>query len=49
MNDGTVYGASSDGTISSTDIETGISLTLLNLNPDGWQVLTNMQKIYPID
>lgn len=37
-NDGTVYAASSDGTISCTDLETGISLSLMNLNPDGWQV-----------
>lgn len=37
-NDGTVYAASSDGTISCTDLETGISLSLMNLNPNGWQV-----------
>ncbi|KAL0391211.1 UNVERIFIED_CONTAM: protein DAMAGED DNA-BINDING 2 [Sesamum calycinum] len=39
LNDETVYGASSDGTVSSTDLETGISSTLVNLNPDGWQGL----------
>ena len=37
-NDGTVYAASSDGTVSCTDLETGISLSLLNLNPGGWEV-----------
>ena len=35
-NDDSVYAASSDGTISCTDLETGISLSLMNLNPDGW-------------
>jgi hypothetical protein len=38
MNDDSIYAASSDGTISCTDLETGISLSLMNLNPDGWQV-----------
>jgi DNA damage-binding protein 2 len=33
-----VYAASSDGTISSTDLETGMSSSLMNLNPNGWQV-----------
>jgi WD40 repeat protein len=37
-NDDMVYSASSDGTIGYTDLETGTSSTLLNLNPDGWQV-----------
>lgn len=37
-NSGSVYAASSDGTISFTDLETGISSSLMNLNPDGWQV-----------
>lgn len=39
-NDGTIYGASSDGTVSCIDLETGISTTVTNLNPDGWQVLS---------
>ncbi|KAG6382828.1 hypothetical protein SASPL_157463 [Salvia splendens] len=30
LNDGTVYGASSDGTVSSTDLETGISSSLVD-------------------
>lgn len=33
-----VYTASSDGTVGYTDLETGSSLSLTNLNPDGWQV-----------
>ncbi|KAG4954969.1 hypothetical protein JHK87_040563 [Glycine soja] len=36
-NDCMVYSASSDGTISCTDLETGISSSPMNLNPDGWQ------------
>ncbi|KAF6167397.1 hypothetical protein GIB67_020703 [Kingdonia uniflora] len=36
-NDETVYATSSDGTISSTDLECGMSFPLMNLNPDGWQ------------
>ena len=38
-NDDSVYASSSDGTISCIDLETGISLSLMNLNPDGWQVI----------
>lgn len=37
-NDGLLYTASSDGTISSTDLDTGIGSSLLNLNPNGWNV-----------
>lgn len=33
-----VYSASSDGTISCTDLETGLSSSPMNLNPGGWQV-----------
>ncbi|KAI3461648.1 hypothetical protein Pfo_018311 [Paulownia fortunei] len=48
-NDGTVYGASSDGTVSSTDLETGISLTLVNLNPNGWQGPSSWRMLYGLD
>lgn len=41
-NDGTVYTSSSDGTISYTDLETGISHPLMDLNPDGWNVMLFM-------
>jgi hypothetical protein len=37
-NDGMIYTASSDGTISCTDLDTGIGSPLLNLNPNGWNV-----------
>lgn len=37
-NDAILYTASSDGTISSTDLDTGIGSPLLNLNPNGWNV-----------
>ncbi|KAL7124759.1 hypothetical protein ABFS83_14G070600 [Erythranthe nasuta] len=49
MNDGTVYGASSDGTVSTTDLETGISSTLLNLNPDGWQGPSTWRMLYGLE
>lgn len=39
-NDDMVYSASSDGKVGYTDLETGTSSTLLNLNPNGWQVQT---------
>ncbi|KAL0370658.1 UNVERIFIED_CONTAM: protein DAMAGED DNA-BINDING 2 [Sesamum angustifolium] len=48
-NDETVYGASSDGTVSSTDLETGISSTLVNLNPDGWQGPNSWRMLYGLD
>lgn len=38
-NDGTVYAASSDGTVSCTDLETGLALSLMNVNPNGWHVI----------
>ncbi|GJN05848.1 hypothetical protein PR202_ga23517 [Eleusine coracana subsp. coracana] len=40
VNDGILYTASSDGTISSTDLDTGIGSPLLNLNPNGWNDYT---------
>ncbi|EXC01441.1 Protein DAMAGED DNA-BINDING 2 [Morus notabilis] len=49
INDGTVYAASSDGTISCTDLETGISLSLMNLNPDGWQGPGSWRMLYGMD
>ncbi|KDP46502.1 hypothetical protein JCGZ_08474 [Jatropha curcas] len=48
-NDGTVYAASSDGTISCTDMETGISTSLMNLNPDGWQGPSSWRMLYGMD
>ncbi|KAJ9146795.1 hypothetical protein P3X46_029021 [Hevea brasiliensis] len=48
-NDGMVYAASSDGTISCTDMETGISSSLLNLNPDGWQGPSSWRMLYGMD
>ncbi|KAK4606106.1 hypothetical protein RGQ29_000396 [Quercus rubra] len=44
-----VYAASSDGTISCTDLETGISLSLMNLNPDGWQGPSSWRMLYGMD
>ncbi|KAM4083020.1 hypothetical protein ACB094_08G025200 [Castanea mollissima] len=48
-NDDSVYAASSDGTISCTDLETGISLSLMNLNPDGWQGPSSWRMLYGMD
>ncbi|XP_022752649.1 protein DAMAGED DNA-BINDING 2 [Durio zibethinus] len=48
-NDGTIYAASSDGTISCTDLETGISSSLINLNPDGWQGPASWRMLYGMD
>ncbi|KAL4297327.1 hypothetical protein GQ457_11G019410 [Hibiscus cannabinus] len=48
-NDGTIYGASSDGTISCTDLETGISSSLMNLNPNGWQGPGSWRMLYGMD
>ncbi|XVF68986.1 hypothetical protein PTKIN_Ptkin11bG0045300 [Pterospermum kingtungense] len=48
-NDGTIYAASSDGTISCTDLETGISSSLMNLNPDGWQGPNTWRMLYGMD
>ncbi|ONH99926.1 hypothetical protein PRUPE_6G058000 [Prunus persica] len=47
--DDTVYAASSDGTISCTDLETGISVSLMNLNPDGWQGQNSWRMLYGMD
>ncbi|XP_044980243.1 DNA damage-binding protein 2-like [Hordeum vulgare subsp. vulgare] len=48
-NDGVLYTASSDGTISSTDLDTGIGSPLLNLNPDGWSGPSTWRMIYGMD
>lgn len=42
VNDGTIFGASSDGTISCTDLETGLSESLMDLNPNGWNVCRSL-------
>ncbi|XP_021891790.1 protein DAMAGED DNA-BINDING 2 [Carica papaya] len=44
-----VYAASSDGTVSYTDLETGISSSLINLNPDGWQGPSSWKMLYGMD
>ncbi|XP_004490593.1 protein DAMAGED DNA-BINDING 2 [Cicer arietinum] len=48
-NDCMVYSASSDGTISCTDLETGISSAPMNLNPDGWQGPNTWKMLYGMD
>ncbi|KAI4385576.1 hypothetical protein MLD38_003586 [Melastoma candidum] len=49
INDEMVYSVSSDGTISYTDIETGISSSLMNLNPNGWQGPSKWRMLYGMD
>ncbi|XP_057955915.1 protein DAMAGED DNA-BINDING 2 isoform X2 [Malania oleifera] len=48
-NDGTIYAASSDGTISCTDLETGISSSLMDVNPDGYQGPSSWKMLYGMD
>ncbi|PWZ11548.1 DNA damage-binding protein 2 [Zea mays] len=48
-NDGMIYTASSDGTISCTDLDTGIGSPLLNLNPNGWNGPSSWHMIYGMD
>lgn len=48
-NDGSIYATSSDGTISCTDLETGISLSLMNLNPNGWEGPSSWRMLYGLD
>ncbi|CAN8253233.1 unnamed protein product [Cochlearia groenlandica] len=48
-NDDMVYSASSDGTVGYTDLETGCSSTLMNLNPDGWQGEKSWKMLYGMD
>ncbi|KAJ4979036.1 hypothetical protein NE237_009816 [Protea cynaroides] len=48
-NDGTLYAASSDGTVSCVDLETGMSFPLMDLNPNGWQGPANWRMLYGMD
>ncbi|KAJ9543797.1 hypothetical protein OSB04_023504 [Centaurea solstitialis] len=48
-NDGTIYAASSDGTVSCTDLETGLSTSLMDLNPNGWQGGNTWRMLYGMD
>ncbi|CAI9106960.1 OLC1v1006212C1 [Oldenlandia corymbosa var. corymbosa] len=48
-NDGTVYSGSSDGTAGCTDLETGLSFSLMNLNPNGWQGPSSWKMLYGLD
>uniref|UniRef100_A0A1J3IUR7 UV-damaged DNA-binding protein 2 n=1 Tax=Noccaea caerulescens TaxID=107243 RepID=A0A1J3IUR7_NOCCA len=48
-NDDMVYSAASDGTVGYTDLETGTSSTLMNLNPDGWQGRESWKMLYGMD
>ncbi|XP_068668565.1 protein DAMAGED DNA-BINDING 2 [Aristolochia californica] len=49
INDGTLFTAASDGTICLTDLETGISDRLMDLNPNGWNGVANWRMLYGLD
>ncbi|ERN09788.1 protein DAMAGED DNA-BINDING 2 [Amborella trichopoda] len=49
VNDGSLYTASSDGTICYTDLEIGTPNLLMNLNPDGWNGPANWRMLYGMD
>ncbi|KAM0004642.1 putative transcription factor WD40-like family [Helianthus debilis subsp. tardiflorus] len=48
-NDGTVYTVSSDGTVNCTDLETGLSTSLMDLNPNGWQGRNSWRMLYGME
>ncbi|URD80747.1 WD domain, G-beta repeat [Musa troglodytarum] len=48
-NDAMAYTSSSDGTVSCTDMETGIGTLLLDLNPDGWNGPASWRMLYGMD
>ncbi|KAH7672934.1 DNA damage-binding protein 2 [Dioscorea alata] len=48
-NDGTMYASSSDGTVSCTDLETGVPFVLLDLNPNGWIGPAAWRMVYGMD
>ncbi|KAJ6844536.1 putative protein DAMAGED DNA-BINDING 2 [Iris pallida] len=47
--EGTFYTSSSDGTICCTDLETGIPLVLLDVNPNGWNGAATWRMLYGMD
>ncbi|WOL16542.1 protein DAMAGED DNA-BINDING 2 [Canna indica] len=48
-NDAMLYTSSSDGTVSCTDVETGTTTLLLDLNPDGWNGAAAWKMLYGMD
>ncbi|KAG1337713.1 DNA damage-binding protein 2 [Cocos nucifera] len=48
-NDGLLYTSSSDGTVRCTDLETGTSFFLLDLNPEGWNGPATWRMLYGMD
>ncbi|XP_020103375.1 DNA damage-binding protein 2 isoform X2 [Ananas comosus] len=47
--DGVLYTSSSDGTVHCTDLETGISSPLMDLNPEGWNGPGTWRMLYGMD
>ncbi|KAH0458059.1 hypothetical protein IEQ34_013374 [Dendrobium chrysotoxum] len=48
-NDIMLYTSSSDGTISYTDLETGIGVLLMDVNPNGWNGPSTWRMLYGMD
>ncbi|KAI0502136.1 hypothetical protein KFK09_017083 [Dendrobium nobile] len=48
-NDIMLYTSSSDGTISYTDLETGIGVLLMDINPNGWNGPSTWRMLYGMD
>ncbi|PKA55101.1 Protein damaged DNA-binding 2 [Apostasia shenzhenica] len=48
-NNGLLYTSSSDGTISCTDLETGIPVLLMDVNPNGWNGPATWRMLYGMD
>lgn len=44
-----IYTASSDGTVSCSDLETGLPNKVMDLNPDGWNGPSTWRMIYGMD
>ncbi|KAH9330599.1 hypothetical protein KI387_002707, partial [Taxus chinensis] len=49
VNSESIYTSGSDGTISCTDIETGLPVLLMDLNPDGWNGPSTWRMLYGMD
>ncbi|KAK8925666.1 Protein DAMAGED DNA-BINDING 2 [Platanthera zijinensis] len=48
-NDFMLYTSSSDGTMSYTDLETGIGVLLMDVNPNGWNGPASWRMLYGMD
>lgn len=49
VKDDYIYTSGSDGTLSCTDIETGVPILLMDCNPDGWNGLATWRMLFGMD